>query len=62
MTIFCLVIQQDQLDELSKLLSPNQSLPVLPLQVVLDNNTALSYFIGACNKCYSCGQNLKIKT
>lgn len=39
----------DQLDELSKLLSPNQSLPNLPLQVILDNNTALSYFIEFMN-------------
>ncbi|CAH3124187.1 unnamed protein product [Pocillopora meandrina] len=42
-------LPSDQLDELSKLLSPNQSLPVLPLQVILDNNTALSYFIEFMN-------------
>ncbi|XP_073236247.1 sorting nexin-13-like isoform X3 [Porites lutea] len=36
-------------EELGKLLPPNQPLPVLPLQVILDNNTALSYFIEFMN-------------
>ncbi|KAJ7371334.1 sorting nexin 13, partial [Desmophyllum pertusum] len=35
----------EQPDELGKLLTPNHPLPTLPLQVILDNNTALSYFI-----------------
>lgn len=35
----------EQPDELGKLLAPNQPLSSLPLQIILDNNTALSYFI-----------------
>jgi hypothetical protein len=30
----------------NRFLPVNQNLPVLPLQDILDNNTALSYFIG----------------
>lgn len=39
----------EQPDELGKLLAPNHPLPSLPLQVILDNNTALSYFIEFMN-------------
>ncbi|KAK2562715.1 Sorting nexin-13 [Acropora cervicornis] len=38
-------LPSEQPDELGKLIPPNKSLAVLPLQVILDNNTALSYFI-----------------
>lgn len=33
-------------EEPEQLLVPSQPIPILPLQVILDNNTALSYFIG----------------
>lgn len=42
-------LPSEQPEELGKLLIPNQPLPVLPLQVILDNNTALSYFIEFMN-------------
>ena len=39
-------MSQDSPDTPSRFLPVNQNLPVLPLQDILDNNTALSYFIG----------------
>lgn len=42
-------LPSEQPDELGKLIPPNKSLAVLPLHVILDNNTALSYFIEFMN-------------
>ncbi|XP_068670390.1 sorting nexin-13-like isoform X2 [Montipora foliosa] len=42
-------IPSEQADDLGKLIPPNKPLPTLPLQVILDNNIALSYFIEFMN-------------
>ena len=39
-------VWQESPDIPNRFLPVNQNLPVLPLQDILDNNTALSYFIG----------------
>lgn len=42
-------LPSEQVDELGKLIPPNKLLPILPLEVILDNNIALSYFIEFMN-------------
>ena len=37
---------QENPTEPDQVFVPSQPVPILPLQVILDNNTALSYFIG----------------